>query len=207
MRGCVEALATHVVFGEGAAMLAAIALLNEAYRILADLDGVCAEAKLRSIARLAKAIGVEGLAGGQERDLACGGALVGPQALKEMEQRHLEKTGALFAAAAAIGGEIAGAEGETVQHLLDYGCSLGLAYQAFDDVVDVSFSIEEAGKDVAQDQEKSTVVSLLGADGARRLAERRLSHAIESAEAAAKGPSPLADLARLVGAKFGVAVH
>ncbi len=201
------ALATHVVFGEGAAMLAAIALLNEAYRILAGVKGIAADARLRSIGRLARAIGVEGLAGGQERDIACAGALAGPGALQEMEQRHLEKTGALFAAAAAIGGEAAGASAAAIGSLMDYGCSLGLAYQAFDDVLDVSLSAEEAGKDVAQDQDKSTVVSLLGAEGARRLAERRLARAIESAEAAcAGGASPLADLARIVGAKFGAAV-
>ena len=198
------ALATHVVFGEGAAMLAAIALLNESFRLLTLGADISAEAKLRAVDHLSRSIGVEGLAGGQERDIACGKYAPGNVSLKEMEKRHLEKTGALFAAAAAIGGEIAGANPKTIEMLFEYGKNLGLAYQAFDDVIDVSCSEEQAGKDVDQDCEKSTVVSLLGADGAKVLGERRLARAIECARKASKtDASPLADLALLVGAKFG----
>lgn len=196
-------LATHVVFGEGTGMLAAVALLNEAYRVIALGAAGTADQKMRAICHLTLAVGPEGLAGGQERDIMCGGA---PDAvsLKEMEQRHLEKTGALFAAAAAIGAELAGAEPRFVERMFDYGVALGLAYQAFDDVVDVECTTEIAGKDVAQDRGKSTVVSLLGRDGARRSAARWLDRAIAAAEdASAYGETPLADLARRVGEKFG----
>ena len=199
-RGC---LATHVVFGEGAAMLAAVALLNEAYRIVAASADVDGEAKLRAIAHLADAIGLNGLAGGQDRDIACGKSGGGAVSLKEMEQRHLEKTGALFSAAAAIGAEIAEASPETVSAFKSYGCHLGLAFQAFDDVVDVACTSEVAGKDVAQDQDKSTVVSLLGADGARIAAERHLERAIQSAESVnSKEPAVLAVFAQTIGEKF-----
>jgi geranylgeranyl diphosphate synthase type II len=196
-------LATHVVFGEGTGMLAAVALLNEAYRVIALGAAGTADQKMRAICHLTLAVGPEGLAGGQERDIMCGGA---PDAvsLKEMEQRHLEKTGSLFAAAAAIGAELAGAEPRFVERMFDYGVALGLAYQAFDDVVDVECTEEAAGKDVAQDRGKSTVVSLLGRDGARRSAARWLDRAIAAAEdASAFGHAPLADLARRVGEKFG----
>ena len=195
------ALATHVVFGEGPAMLAAIALLNESFRLLTIGTDISADAKLRAIDHLSKSIGVEGLAGGQERDIACGKYAPGNVSLQEMEQRHLEKTGALFAAAAAIGGEFAGAQKKTIDTLFEYGRNLGLAYQAFDDVIDVACSEEQTGKDVEQDGEKSTVVSLLGADGAKVLGERRLARAIECArEASVTDVSPLADLAEMVGA-------
>lgn len=196
-------LATHVVFGEGTGMLAAVALLNEAYRVIAQGPAGTADQKVRAICHLTAAVGPEGLAGGQERDIMCGG---GPDAisLKEMEQRHLEKTGALFAAAAAIGAELAGADKRMVSCMFDYGVALGLAYQAFDDVVDVECTAEIAGKDVAQDKGKSTVVSLLGRDGARRSAARWLDRAIAAAEdASPSGAAPLADLARRVGEKFG----
>lgn len=196
-------LATHVVFGEGTGMLAAVALLNEAYRVIALGEAGTADQKMRAICHLTLAVGPDGLAGGQERDIMCGGA---PDAvsLKEMEQRHLEKTGALFAAAAAIGAELAGAGPRLVERMFDYGVALGLAYQAFDDVVDVECTAETAGKDVDQDKGKSTVVSLLGRDGARRSAARWLDRAIVAAEdASPNGAAPLADLARVVGAKFG----
>ncbi len=206
------ALTTHVVFGEGAATLAAIALLNEAYKVIVNAKDIAPEARLRALDHLTKSIGVDGLAGGQDQDIACNGATLGKSAnnrtcetdLKEMEKRHLEKTGALFAAAAAIGGEIAGAPEANIQDLKQYGYNLGLAYQAFDDVVDVACNEETSGKDSAQDQDKSTVVSLLGTDGARILAERHLQRAIRNAEAASiTDTSPLSELARKVGMSFG----
>ncbi|MBY0421850.1 MAG: polyprenyl synthetase family protein, partial [Parvularculaceae bacterium] len=197
-------LATHVVFGEGTGMLAAVSLLNEAFRVLAIGKAGAPDRKVRAICHLTSAVGPAGLAGGQERDIMCGGLGVDIGSLKEMEQRHLEKTGALFAAAAAIGAELAGAEDAMVERMFDYGVALGLAYQAFDDVVDVECTAEIAGKDVAQDNGKSTVVSLLGREGARRSAQRWLERAICAAEAAApRGHAPLADLARRVGEKFG----
>lgn len=195
-------LATHVVFGEGTGMLAAVALLNEAYRVIAQGRAGTPDQKMRAICHLTAAVGPDGLAGGQERDIMCGGA--SEMSLKEMEQRHLEKTGALFAAAAAIGAELAGAETHMVGRMFDFGVALGLAYQAFDDVVDVECTPEAAGKDVAQDSGKSTVVSLLGRDGARRSASRWLERAIHAAESASpRGSAPLAELARRVGQKFG----
>ncbi len=194
-------LATHVVFGEGTGLLAAIALLNEAYRVIALAPTGEADQKVRAIAHLAGAVGLEGLAGGQERDISCARA---PElSLKEMEQRHTEKTGVLFAAAAAIGAELAGANAQTVAAMSRYGNALGLAYQAFDDVIDTFCTQETAGKDVDQDSGKSTVVSLLGQDGARRSATRWLERSIEIAEGAAvRERAPLAELSRLIGEKF-----
>jgi geranylgeranyl diphosphate synthase type II len=197
-------LATHVVFGEGTGMLAAVSLLNEAYRVIANGKAGDPAQKIRAISYLTKAVGPEGLAGGQERDIMCGGGADGPS-LNEIEQRHLEKTGALFAAAAAIGAELAGANEHNVRKMHDYGVALGLAYQAFDDVIDVESTTETAGKDVSQDEGKSTVVSLLGRDGARLSAGRWLQRAIDLAEEAKPGkPALLAALARKIGAKFGV---
>jgi len=107
---------THVVFGEAAATLAAVALLNESYKVITNLTDVKPDSRLKALHYLTNAIGIDGLAGGQDQDIACQGGAYKAEArdelkktatLKEMEKRHLEKTGALFAAAAAIGGAIA----------------------------------------------------------------------------------------------------
>lgn len=199
-------LATHMVFGEGTGLLASISLMNEAYRIISSTNDIDATRRLKAIDHLCSAIGPEGLSGGQERDIMCGraGQSATDISLGEMEERHTEKTGALFAAAAAIGGEYAGASPEAISSLKDYGNSLGLAYQAFDDVVDSCCSTEDIGKDVAQDTDKATVVSLLGEEGARKSAKRWLDRAIAAAESdSLVSPSPLATLAVLVGEKFG----
>lgn len=194
-------LATHVVFGEGTGMLAAVTLLNEAYRAIAEGAAGGAGDKLRAIRRLADAVGPGGLSGGQERDIMCGGA--GDMTIKEMKHRHGQKTGALFAAAAAIGAELAGAKAPLVDRMLEFGAAFGLAYQAFDDIVDVECTPESIGKDVAQDAGKSTVASLLGPEGAKRTAQRWLERAIIVAEDAGDGrPAPLAELARRVGQSF-----
>jgi geranylgeranyl pyrophosphate synthase len=196
-------LATHVVFGEGTGMLAAVALLNEAYRVIAEGAAGAPDEKLRAIRHLTTAVGPDGLSGGQERDIMCGGGC--EMTLKEMEHRHYQKTGSLFAAAAAIGAELAGADAPVVDRMIEFGEAFGLAYQAFDDVVDVECTPEAVGKNVAQDQGKSTVVSLLGSDGARRSAHRWLERAIQAAEGASPvAPAPLAELARRVGHSFSV---
>ena len=201
-RGC---LATHIVFGEGTAMLAAVALLNEAYRVISNGNAGDPAQKLWAIRCLAEAVGPEGLAGGQERDIMCAGADNDSFSLNDVEKRHHEKTGALFSAAASIGAVLAGADSDHVAKMRRFGSALGLAYQALDDLIDVEATETHAGKDVDQDCGKATVVSLLGQDGARRSAQHWLQHAIEAADSAsADGSSTLASVPRLVGKKFGL---
>ncbi len=196
-------LATHVVFGEGPSMLAAVTLVSEAYRLIASGPAGGPLQKLRAISHLAAAIGIDGLAGGQERDIMCRDGTE-TKSLREIEQRHREKTGALFAAAAAIGAELAGAEPETVQKMKDYGAAFGLAYQAFDDVVDLESTSESTGKDAWQDKGMSTVVSLLGSDGALHSASRWLERAISIAQdSTAQGEPRLSQLAVCIREKFG----
>jgi len=180
--------------------------MNEAYRIIALDNHAPSDKRLLAIDHLSSAIGPDGLSGGQERDIMCSraSATTNELSISEMEERHTEKTGALFAAAAAIGGEFGGASSQNIDLLKDYGNSLGLAYQAFDDMVDSCCSPEAAGKDVSQDTDKATVVSLLGKDGARKSAIRWLDRAIDAAEKQSTiKPAPLACLARQVGEKFG----
>src|SRR5215475_5952635 len=58
--------ALHLIYGEGLAMLAALALLNRAYEFLAR----CGEARAsRLIAETARCVGTDGMIGGQAADL------------------------------------------------------------------------------------------------------------------------------------------
>ncbi len=191
---------THVVFGEGTGMLATITLLNEAFRVLSDMESVPSERRLRCVSALAQAVGPDGLAGGQEKDIAC----TGGGGMADVELRHRQKTGALFAAAAAIGAEVACASPDQVDAMAEYGLALGLAYQAFDDVIDGA-SPQDTGKDAGQDDGKSTVVSLLGRDGAQNAASHWLGRAKDIANRANQSGadiSPLAVLADRIADKF-----
>ncbi len=195
---------THAAYGESAAMLATVALLNESYRLVTACSHCPPEANLRALEHLTKAVGLDGLVGGQDRDLAASmPSYENPDCLHDMQERHHQKTGALFAAAAAIGGELASADEETIQSLYDYGQYLGLAYQAFDDVIDKACTEQITGKDANQDQNKSTIATVLGNNEAQLSADRWIAYAAQAGlEASQTTNAPLSDLARVVGLSF-----
>ena len=154
--------ATHRVYGEAVAVLAAVTLLNAAYGVLAAAPGVGAGARLGMTEALSRAVGLDGLVAGQDEDLRRGAALP----LARLTDIHQRKTGVLFSAAVRLGALSAGADRATVEALGEFGAELGLAFQALDDLKDED---EEAGL--------ATVVSLLGREGARLEADRRLGAA------------------------------
>jgi len=195
-------LATHVAFGESVGILAAITLVNDAYRTIAKMERVDLQKRMTATEKLADAIGVNGLAGGQERDLSRNGdAPTG--GLREVEQSHLEKTGALFAAAAGIGAVIAGARAVEIDAMEQFGSALGLAYQTFDDVIDAECDASETGKDAGKDEIRTTVVTMMGARKANMTASFWIREARDAALRVDCGAgAPLADLARMIEEKF-----
>ncbi|WDI31488.1 polyprenyl synthetase family protein [Hyphococcus flavus] len=193
---------THVAFGEGVSILASITLVNEAFGVMARMQTADQRQRIAAIDKLAKAIGVNGLAGGQERDIARSGIGSGGS-IKEIEQSHLEKTGALFAAAAGIGAVVAGARTVEIDAMENFGAALGLAYQTFDDVIDAQCSENQTGKNANQDENRTTVVTMLGQEQANKSAGQWLSDAVKEAEKVDYGAgSPLTELAKLIELKF-----
>jgi farnesyl diphosphate synthase len=162
----------HVAYGEALAMLVGDALQALAFRAVAEAAalGVPAVSVVRMCGELADAAGSIGMAGGQAIDLEAVGAAPGREALEDM---HRRKTGAMLRASVRLGawcGEPLDAAGAAA---LDAYCdAVGLAFQVVDDVLDVEADSatlgKTAGKDAAND--KPTYVSLMGLDGARRLA-------------------------------------
>jgi octaprenyl-diphosphate synthase len=73
------------------------------------------------------------------------------------------KTGALFAVSCELGASLSGASGTAAQALRDYGLALGIAYQIYDDCVDIFGDEPQAGKSLGTDLEtgKLTLPSLL----------------------------------------------
>ncbi len=55
-----------------------------------------------------------------------------------------------------------------------------MAFQITDDLLDVTATPEETGKDGGQDTDKQTFVKLLGIDGARALNDELLDFAVAS---------------------------
>jgi geranylgeranyl diphosphate synthase type II len=153
----------HLRFGEATAILAAIALLNRAYGVLAALEPLDEARRVRLVERLAEAVGSQGLAGGQEQDLNGRAAL---SDLERIDDLNALKTGPLFVLAAEFGGRLCGLEEGRLEPLRRFAAHLGLAFQTRDDLLDVVASKSAAAKDVGQDGGKPTVVSLAGCEAA-----------------------------------------
>jgi farnesyl diphosphate synthase len=190
----------HVAYGEALALLVGDALQALAFRALAETGahGVPAVAVVRMTAELADAAGSLGMAGGQAIDLAAVGARLDRAALEDM---HRRKTGAMLRASVRLGvwagAPLDGADQAAVERYCD---AVGLAFQVIDDVLDVEADSatlgKTAGKDAASD--KPTYVSLLGLDGARRLAAELREQAHAALDGFGRRGTRLATLADLI---------
>jgi geranylgeranyl diphosphate synthase, type II len=187
----------HRVHGEAIAVLAAFALLNRAYEILAEGWPADRGRELRtSLAfELSRAVGTDGMIAGQATDLLMTDR---PIDFATLEFIHRRKTGALFTASAAMGAAAAGASGSETAAVRAYAKNLGLAFQIVDDLIDVSGLAAEAGKDVGQDLKKTTFVSFAGTEGARLLAEELVAASQQALASFGPRAQPLCDLARYV---------
>ncbi|KQT88526.1 geranylgeranyl pyrophosphate synthase [Aurantimonas sp. Leaf443] len=171
--------ATHVGHGEDVAMLAAIAILSGSFEVLAGIGAASAEARLRSVAILSRAVGTAGLVGGQFADLK-GGARARPVA--EIARANALKTASLFLAAVDMGAVMAGADEMARERLTAFAAELGEAFQLLDDLLDGTESAFLIGKDVGKDREKSTIVSMIGHAGVERRIERHRDSALRILE-------------------------
>jgi geranylgeranyl diphosphate synthase, type II len=115
----------HRAFDEATAILVGDALLTRAFGALAEIGGVRAAEAVKVLAARA---GAAELLAGQARDLA-----QPPSDLGGLEAIHRGKTGALFAAAAELGGICGGADAAVREALARYGMTLGVAFQHADD--------------------------------------------------------------------------
>lgn len=170
----------HKVFGEAMAILAGDALLTRAFEVLAAIDALPAERKIRMIAELSTAAGtVGGMIGGQVADLEGEGK---PPTAPLLESIHRAKTGALLRASLRLGAIYAGAEDCQYAALSRYGEHIGLAFQIVDDILDVEESSEALGKTAGKDaqQHKITFPAVYGIEESRRMAEIECRHAHET---------------------------
>ena len=193
----------HLAFGEATAQLAGLALLNRAYGVLAEAAQRIVLARYTTedmVHHLAAAVGSDGLIGGQALDLESG---PGELDLERLEYVHSHKTGALFIAAGELGAMAADARRRDLAVVTRFAKNLGLAFQITDDLVDVTATAEEAGKDVGQDVGKVTFVGLLGVEGARALAGELLDFAAATLEPLGRRADPLRELAGFVERRGG----
>ena len=177
---------SHVVFGEGLAILAGDGLLTEAFALMAREpdDPSAAPRKLRAIRIVADAAGACGMVGGQAIDLeaAGAGAAFDGDGLQAM---HARKTGALIRASAAAGAVMAGGADAEVAAIEQFAGELGLAFQIVDDILDVEGASADLGKTAGKDAAagKPTYPALYGLGPSKRMAGECVERALSALNA------------------------
>ncbi len=176
----------HVAYDEPTAMLVGDALQSIAFEWLSNAETTDGRASvyLKHVSLLARAIGVRGMAGGQQLDLMATDAK--GISLSDLETIHRMKTGALIEASVVMGALAApgGLISSDEEALKDFSRALGLAFQVIDDILDATADTALLGKTAGKDadQNKATYVRFLGIEEARIYAHRLNAEAIQARE-------------------------
>ncbi len=187
----------HKVMGEANAILVGDALQALAFQVIAEDKTLEPSTRVDLIAKLTRAAGTNGMAGGQMVDIESENKEIDS---KTMEYIHSHKTGALITASVKMGGIVGGADEKSLKALQSYGENIGLAFQIVDDILDVAGSSETLGKTTGADEalKKATYPSLFGLDESRRKADACTKTAIDSLEALGEHAAALREIAKYV---------
>jgi geranylgeranyl diphosphate synthase type II len=165
----------HKVFGEAMAILAGDAMVTLAFELIATRATPALVPAL--IKELAVASGPQGMIGGQVLDMAGENQAL---SLDGLRQIHRLKTGALLTSACRLGAIAANGGVAALAAMTTYGQNLGIAFQIVDDILDVTSTPEQLGKQTNKDagKGKNTYPALMGLDGSRQAAKEHLDAAI-----------------------------
>ncbi len=190
----------HKVYGEAMAILAGDALLTMAFDLVSrpDLMMGCDPARqVRLIQELAYGSGNLGMVGGQVFDIQAENKDID---LPTLQNIHKHKTGMLMRAAVRMGAIAAGATDRQLDDMTGYAEDIGLAFQIADDVLNVTGTREELGKNPNTDAErgKKTYPTFYGVEGAKKLADDCVERAINRLSLFGLSADPLREIARYI---------
>ena len=171
---------THIVYGEGMAVLTGDALLNYAFETVAKAFDMEPEQSFligKAMQILGKKAGIYGMIGGQVVDVESAGQKLDQEVITFI---YSLKTCALIETAMMIGAVLAGASEEDVKKVESIAWKVGMAFQIQDDILDVTSTDEVLGNPVHSDEknEKTTYVTLVGYQKAKEEVERLSIEAI-----------------------------
>ena len=145
------------VFGVGDAIIVGDALHALAFQVL--LGDEVSERTMAATDRLGRA--TSAMIAGQAQDVALDRS--DTATLAQCLAMEANKTGALLAQSVAIGAVLGGGDATTVDALEHYGASMGVAFQAVDDVLGIWGDPTKTGKPVGNDlreQKKSMPIAI-----------------------------------------------
>lgn len=183
----------HKVHTEAKAILAGDYLLTIAFEALANSD-LDISTKVELIKLIANRSASKGMIGGQWQDIESEKKHL---SLEETEKLHHMKTGALIEASILAGAYVAKAPADIQEKLSQFALKIGLAFQVIDDVLDHTHPHEKHGVKSDLEKEKSTYVSLMGVEDAKRHAEKLYVDACELLPKEKFNFDLLKDLARM----------
>ncbi len=184
----------HREYGESTAILSAMGLLVRGFEITGGLDREIRG--LDATVDLARAVGVEGMVGGQHVDLHLDDSL---RDLDHLEYVHRHKTGALFEVAGRLGVRLGGGDNALEEVAGVYAKNLGLAFQIKDDLLDATGHAAEMGKDARKDLGRATFVSALGQEVSEEIMRQLLDTARGALDHCPGADPLLAELCDYVG--------
>ncbi len=190
----------HVAFDEATAILAGDGLLTLAFEVLTSMDVTHTDQALewiRVVNAIAKAAGHKGMIEGQLRDMAAEGSLLD---LKDLQEMHRLKTGALIEASIRTGAILGNGTPEQIEKLQMYAKNIGLAFQVTDDILNVEGDPAVMGKGVGTDQirKKSTYPSLLGLEKSKEYAQELVNNALQALDYFDNKSDPLRAIANYI---------
>ncbi|GEO66270.1 polyprenyl synthetase family protein [Levilactobacillus spicheri] len=170
----------HMKFGAGMATLAGDGLLTLAFQWLTATD-LPADKQVALVQGLAHAAGPNGMVAGQAKDVQSEHVDL---PFDQLRRLHREKTGALLHYAVLAGLILGDVPTEQRAPYLDFADAFGLAFQIYDDILDVVATPAELGKATHKDagEAKNTYPGKLGLVGANQA----LIETIASGQAALK---------------------
>lgn len=183
----------HKKYGEATAILAGDALQALAFQTIAEDAQNSPETKMRLISGLGQAAAC--MVVGQQLDLEAEGRAL---SIGEIENIHINKTGALIAFSTAAGAIVAGAS--QVEAISAFGEKIGLLFQVMDDLLDVTQSTADLGKTAGKDleSEKATYPSSMGVEGTRNFARKVYEDAVAGLSEVEADTSTLMQIAKFL---------
>jgi geranylgeranyl pyrophosphate synthase len=159
----------HVVYGEATAILAGDSLLCEAFSAAANNPLCTSVQNLEAVKTLVKFGGTDGMMGGQQIDIQSEKIQIPREVLDDLV---LKKTSALISCSCVLGCIAADTGEDNIKKAVDFGKYIGISFQITDDILDSESDEATLGKSTGKDavSGKSTYVSLLGTENARKLA-------------------------------------
>ena len=167
----------HKVFGEAIAILAGDGLLTYAFEKISSSQ-LQAEKLIKVIKTLARNTGINGMVAGQAGDILA----EKEGSFNDIQFIHENKTTKFIQACCEIGAILADATDKEINALKEYGYNIGMAFQIWDDVLDVIGDTAKLGKTTGKDikQNKLTYPAIYGLEKSKEIAKSHVEKAIES---------------------------